>query len=168
MDFYRLLKPAMVVVKPSIEDIELESFAQLGHDEYFDEVVELVKAIFDPISEMQLEYGETIELSFTTTYSSAFEPPDLIFESKWVEPIRLWPRWPNLIMGRKKDNECFSTRIQTIRKGCNTYIKMKTLPRKNHFPPPFFELSLKGLAGYFFMLIDYPSYNHYPFDRDKS
>jgi hypothetical protein len=82
MDFYRLLEPARVVVEPSMEDIELESFAQLGDDEYFDEVVELVKAIFDPISKMQQECGETTELSFPTTYSSAFEPPDLIFESK--------------------------------------------------------------------------------------
>jgi hypothetical protein len=71
-------------------------------------------------------------------------------------------------MGRKKDNKCFFTRIQTIWKGCNAYIKMKTLPRKNHFPPPFFEHSLKGLAGYFFMLIDYPSYDHYPFDPGMS
>jgi hypothetical protein len=82
MDFYRLLKRARVVVEPSMEDIELESIAQLGDNEYFDEVVELVKAIFDPISEMQPECGETTELSFPTTYSSAFEPPDLISESK--------------------------------------------------------------------------------------
>jgi hypothetical protein len=46
MDFYRLLEPARVVVEPSMEDIELDSFAQLGDDEYFDEVVELLKAIF--------------------------------------------------------------------------------------------------------------------------
>jgi hypothetical protein len=168
MDFYRLFEPARAVVEPSMEDIELESFAQLGDNEYFDEVVELVKAIFDPISEMQLKCGETTELSFPTTYSLAFEPPDLISESKWVGPIHLWPRWPNLIVGRKKDNECFFTQIQTIRKGCNAYIKMKTLPRKNHFPPPFFEHSLKGFAGHFFMLIDYASYDHYPFDPSKS
>jgi hypothetical protein len=87
MDFYRLLEPTRVVVEPSMEDIELESFAQLGADEYFDEVVELVKAIFYPISEMQPKCGETIELSFPTTYSSAFEPPNLISESKWVAPI---------------------------------------------------------------------------------
>jgi hypothetical protein len=97
-----------------MEDIELESFAQLGDDEYFDEVVELVKAIFDPISKMQPKCGETTELSFPTTYSSAFEPPDLISKSKWVGPIHLWPRLLNLIMGRKKDNEYFSTRIQSI------------------------------------------------------
>jgi hypothetical protein len=65
-----------------MEDVELESFAQLGDDEYFDEVVELLKAIFDPISEMQPKCGETTELSFSTTYSSAFEPPDLISKSK--------------------------------------------------------------------------------------
>ena len=90
MDFYRLLEPARAVVEPSMEDIELESFAQLGEDEYFDEVVELVKAIFDPISEMQSECGETTELSFPTTYSSAFEPPGLISENKWVGPIPMW------------------------------------------------------------------------------
>jgi hypothetical protein len=139
MDFYRLLEPARVVVEPSMEDIDLESVAQLGDDEYFDEVVELVKAIFDPIFEMQPEYGETIELSFPTTYSSAFGPPDLISESKWVGPIHWWPRWPSLTMGRN-----------------------------NHFPPPFLDHLMKWLAGYFFVLIDYPSYDHYPFDPGKS
>jgi hypothetical protein len=138
MDFYRLLEPTKVVVEPSMEDIELESFAQLGDDEYFEEVVELVKAIFYPIFDMQPKCGETIELLFPTTYSSTFEPPDLISESKWVGPIHLWPRWPNLIIGRKKDNECFSTRIQTIRKVCNAYIKLKTLPRNKSFPSPIF------------------------------
>jgi hypothetical protein len=87
MDFYRLLEPARVIVEPSMEDIELESFAQLGDDKYFDEVVELLKAIFDPISKMQLECGETTELSFPNTYSSRFGPLDLISESKWVAPI---------------------------------------------------------------------------------
>ena len=92
-----------------MEDIELESFAQLGDDEYFDEVVELVKAIFDPISEMQQECGETTELSFPTPSSSAVESLDFIFESKWVGPILMWPRWPSLIMKRKKGNEWFYT-----------------------------------------------------------
>jgi hypothetical protein len=32
-----------------MKEIELESFAQLGDDEYFDEVVELLNAIFYPI-----------------------------------------------------------------------------------------------------------------------
>jgi hypothetical protein len=138
IDFYRLLELARVVVEPSMEDIELESFAQLGDDEYFDEVVELLKAIFDPISEMQPECGETTELSFPTTYSSSFGPPDLISDSKWSAPIYRWPRWPSLTMGRN-----------------------------DHFPPPFFDHLMKGLAKYFFMLIDYPSYNHHPFDLGK-
>jgi hypothetical protein len=81
IDFYRLLKSTRVVVEPSMEDIELESFAQLRDNEYFDEVVELLQSIFDPISEIQLECGETTELSFPTTYSSAFEPPEFISES---------------------------------------------------------------------------------------
>jgi hypothetical protein len=138
IDFYRLLEPTRVVVEPSMEGIELESFAQLGDNEYFDEVVELLQSIFDLISEIQLECGKTIELSFPTTYSSAFEPPDFIFESKWVAPIYRWPRWPRLTMGRN-----------------------------DHFPPPFCDHLTIGLAGYFFALIDYPSYDHNPFDPGK-
>ena len=102
MDFYKLLEPVRAVVGPSMEDIKLESFAQLGDDKYFDEVVELVKAIFDPISEMQPEYGETTELSFPTTYSLAFEPPNLIYENKWVGPIHMCPRCLSLTMGKEK------------------------------------------------------------------
>jgi hypothetical protein len=138
IDFYRLLEPTRVVVEPSMEDIELESFAQLGDDEYIDEVVELLKAIFYPISEIQPKCGETTELSFPTTYSSAFEPPSLILESKWVAAIYWWPRWLSLTMGRN-----------------------------DHFPPTFFYHQMKGLAKYFFVLIDYPSYDHYPFDPGK-
>jgi hypothetical protein len=138
MEFYRLLEPTRVVVEPSMVDIELESFAQLGDDEYVDEVVELVKSIFDPISKIQSKCGETTELSFPTTYSATFETPNLISESKWVAPIQRWPRWPSLTMGKN-----------------------------NHFPPPFFDHLMKWLAGYFFVLIDYPSYDHYPFDPDK-
>jgi hypothetical protein len=98
-------------------------------------VVELLNAIFYPISEIQPECGETAELSFPTTYSFAFEPPDLISESKWVAPI-YW--WPSLTMGRN-----------------------------DHFPSPFCDHQMKGLAEYFFVLIDYPSHNHYPFDPGK-
>jgi hypothetical protein len=78
-DFCRLLEPTRVVVKPSLEDIELESFAQLGDEQYFDEVVELLTSIFDPMSKLQLECEETMELSFPTTCSSTFEPPGFIF-----------------------------------------------------------------------------------------
>ena len=35
-----------------MQDIEQETFAQLGDDEYFDEVIELVKVILNPMSEM--------------------------------------------------------------------------------------------------------------------
>jgi hypothetical protein len=52
IDFGRILEPTTEVVEPSLEDIELELFAQLGHDQYFEEVVELLPFIFDPISEL--------------------------------------------------------------------------------------------------------------------
>ena len=164
MDFYRLLELARAIVKPSMEDIELESFAHLEDDEYFDEVVKLVKAIFYPIYEMHLKCGETTELSFPTPYSSTIESPDFIFESKWVGPIHMWP---SLTTGRKKDNERFYTRVQTRWQGCNDSIKMKALARNDHSPLPFFNHLMKWLARYFFVLIDCPSYNHYPFDLGK-
>jgi hypothetical protein len=53
VDFCRLLEPTRVVVEPSLEDIELASFTQLGDEQYFDEVVELLTSIFDPMSELQ-------------------------------------------------------------------------------------------------------------------
>jgi hypothetical protein len=60
----------------------LESFAQLGYDVDFHELVELVKAILDLISKIQPECGETTKLSFPTPYSLAVQPSDLISESK--------------------------------------------------------------------------------------
>ena len=111
-----------------MEDIELESFAQLGDEQYFDEVVKLFKSIFDPMSELQPECGETMEISFPTTCLFAFEPPNFIFESKWVAPIYKRPRWPRL---------------------------------------PFCDHLMIGLAGCFIFVIDYPSYDHYPFDPGK-
>jgi hypothetical protein len=38
--------------------------------------------------------------------------------------------------------------------------------RNDHFPPPIFDHLMKGLAEYFVVLIDYPSYDHYPFDPE--
>jgi hypothetical protein len=79
-----------------------------------------------------------MELSFPTTCSSPFEPPDFIFKSKWVAPIYRRPRWPRLTLGRNY-----------------------------HFPPPFCDHLMIGLARYLFSIIDYPSYDHYPFDLGK-
>jgi hypothetical protein len=105
MDFDRLLEPARGVSEPSMEDTVLEGFAQLGYDVDFDELVEQAEAFLDPIPKMQLECGETIELSFPTPYSSKVESLELNFESKWIGPIHVWPRWPSVTVGRKKDNE---------------------------------------------------------------
>jgi hypothetical protein len=97
---------------------------------------------------MKLECGETTKLLFPTPYSSIVEPPDLISESKWVGPIHVWPRWPSVTVGMKKDNEWFSTQVQTRWQGCIDYSKMKALTRKDHFPPPFFDQFMKWLVGY--------------------
>jgi hypothetical protein len=74
------------LVEPSLEDVELERFAKLGDDQYFDEVVQLLPFIIDPISKLQPDCGETMDLVFSTVYSSAFEPPNFIAESKMVCP----------------------------------------------------------------------------------
>ena len=79
-----------------------------------------------------------MEISFTTTYSSVFEPPDFIVESKWFAPIYKRPRWPRLTLGRN-----------------------------DRFPPPFCDHLMIGLAGCFVFIIDYPSYDHYLFDPGK-
>jgi hypothetical protein len=138
IDCGRILEPTREVVEPSLEDVELESFAQLGDEQYFDKVVELLTSIFYPMSELQLECWETMNLSFPTAYSSAFEPPDFIAESKWFAPIHRWPRWPRLTLGRN-----------------------------DYFPPPFLDHRMIGLVGYLFLLIDYPSYDYHPFDPGK-
>jgi hypothetical protein len=52
IDCGRILEPTGEVVEPSLEDVELERFAQLGDDQYFDEVVELLPFIIDPISKL--------------------------------------------------------------------------------------------------------------------
>jgi hypothetical protein len=87
IDFGRILEPTREVVEPSLEDIALEIFAQLGDDQYFDEVVKLLPFIINPISKLQPECGETMDLFFPTIYSSAFEPPDFIVESKRLLPF---------------------------------------------------------------------------------
>jgi hypothetical protein len=137
IDCGRILEPTREVIEPSLEDVELESFAQLGDDQYFDEVVELLTSIIDPISELQPECGETMDLVFPTVYSSTFEPPDIIAESKWFAPIHLRPRWPRLTLGRN-----------------------------DYFPPPFCDHLMTGSARYL-LHIDYPSYDHHPFDPGK-
>jgi hypothetical protein len=138
IDCGRILEPTREVVEPSLEDVELERFAQLRDDQYFDEVVELLTSIIDPISELQLEYGETMDLVFPTIYSSAFEPSDFIAESKRFAPIHMRPRRPRL-----------------------------TLERNDYFPPPFCDHRLIRTAGYSLLHIDHPSCDHHPFDPSK-
>jgi hypothetical protein len=126
------------VVEPSLEDVELERFAKLGDDQYFDEVVELLPFIINPISKLQPDCGETMDLVFSTVYSSAFEPPNFIAESKWFAPTHMRPRWPRLTLGRN-----------------------------DHSLPPFCGHRMTGIAGHLLLHIDHPSYDHHPFDPGK-
>jgi hypothetical protein len=82
---------------------------------------------------LQLECGKTTELSFFTPYSSVVELPELISGSKWVGPIHVWPRWPSVTMGRKKDNELFQTHVQRGWQGCIHNSKLKAITGKDHF-----------------------------------
>jgi hypothetical protein len=127
-----------MIFEPSLENVELERFAQLGDDQYFDEVVELLTSIIDPISELQLECGETMDLFFPTIYSSAFEPPDFIAESKRFAPTHMQPRWPGFTLGRN-----------------------------GYFPFLLYDHWMTGIAGYLLLHIDHPSYDHHPFDPGK-
>jgi hypothetical protein len=138
IDFGRILELTDEVVEPGLEDIELELFAQLGDDQYFDEVVELLHFFIYPISELQSECGKTMDLVFPTVYSSTFESPDFTAESKLFVPIHMWPRRPRWTLGRN-----------------------------DYFPPPFYDHLRLILVGHPSLLIDYPSCNHHPFDPGK-
>jgi hypothetical protein len=152
-----------------MEDTMLESFTQLGYDVDMVELVKQAETILDPIPEMQLKCGEITELSFPTPYSSAIQPLDLIFESKWVGAIHVWPRWPSVTVGTKKDKEWFSTGVQIGWQGYIDYSKMKDITRKDHFPLPFFDQFMKWIAGYpyFYVFGSYSNYNHYSLDLGK-
>ena len=91
----------------------LESFAQLGYDVDFDELVEHAKAILDSIPELQQECGGISK-------SSAVESPELISESKWIGPIHVWPRWPSVTMGRKRITSC--SKLMFIEDGKGAFI----------------------------------------------
>jgi hypothetical protein len=62
----------------------------------------------------------------------------------------VWPRWPSLTMGSKRDNERFSACVQI------GY-------------PPFFDLFIKWLVGcpYFCELDSYSNDGHFPFDPSR-
>jgi hypothetical protein len=169
MDFEGLLEPVRGVGEPSLKDTMLESFAQLGYDVDFDELVEQAKAILDPCPESQAECGEITELPFPTPYSSAVELPELIFGSKWVGPIHVWPRWPSVTVGRKKNNELFQTHVQRGWPGCIHNSKLKAIIRKDHFPPPFIDPLVARSAEYsYYCVFDgYSSYNHVTLDPGK-
>jgi hypothetical protein len=139
IDFGRILEPTDEVVEPGLEDIELELFAQLGDDQYFDEVGELLHFVIDPISELQSECGKTMDSVLPTVYSSTFESPDFTAESKLFALIHMRPRRPRWTLGRN-----------------------------DYFPPPFFDHLRSVVAGHLSLLIDYPSCNHHPFDPGKT
>jgi hypothetical protein len=169
MDCEGLREPTRGVVEPSLANTMLENFVQLEYDVDFDELVEQAEVILDPVPESQAECGETTELSFPTPYSSAVELPELISDSKWVGPIHVWPRWPSVTIGRKKNNELFQTRVQRGWKGCIHNSKLKAITRKDHFPPLFIDPLVARSAGYsYYSVFDgYSSYNHVTLDPGK-
>jgi hypothetical protein len=165
-----------VLYESSLEDPEIECYAPSGGDLDFSDLLqqtetmhEQAKAILDHIPETQPDCGETTKLSFPAPYSSAIESPELISESKWVGPIHVWPRWPSVTMGRKKDNELFQTRVQRGWQGCIHNSKLKAITRKDHFPPPFIDPSVARLAKYsYYCVFDgYSNYNHVTLDPGK-
>jgi hypothetical protein len=79
-----------------------------------------------------------MDVVFPTVYSSAFEPPNFIAESKPFAPIHMRPRRPGLTLGRN-----------------------------DHFPPPLYDHRMTRIARYLLLHIDHPDYDHHPFDPSK-
>ena len=164
------------ISESSLEDPEIECSTPSGGDLDISKLLQQTKtmheqaeAILDHILETQPDYWETTELSFPTPYSSAIESPKLISESKWVGPIHVWPRWPSVALGRKKDNELFQTCVQRGWQGCIHNYKLKAITRKDHFPPPFIDPMVAWSVGYsyFYVFDGYSGYNHVTLDPGK-
>jgi hypothetical protein len=89
-----------------------------------------------------------------------------IFDSKWVSPIHVVPKWAGLTVVKNKDNELVPTCIQSGWRVCIDYRKLNVATRKDHFPFPFIDQMVEHLARheYYCFLDGYSRYNQVPVD----
>ena len=96
-----------------------------------------------------------------------------ISDSRWVSPIQCVPKKSGVTVVENAENDLVPMRIQTGWRVCIDYRKINATTRKDHFPLPFLNQMLEGLAGHsFYCFLDgYSGYNQIviaPDDQEKT
>src|SRR5947199_2672169 len=78
-----------------------------------------------------------------------------ISDSQWVSPVHVVPKKGGMTVIKNEKNELIPTRTVTGWRMCIDYRKLNTATRKDHFPLPFIDQMLEGLANHsFFCYLD--------------
>jgi hypothetical protein len=104
LDLDKFLKQAVMFSEPSLKDPLGECFAQFEFNLDLDMICEQAKALLDSTPKMQIENGETVEISFPNSSSLAIEP---FISKKQVEHIEP-PTTPNLSNDKEVNIEVHS------------------------------------------------------------
>ena len=96
-----------------------------------------------------------------------------ISDSSWVSPVHVVPKKGGFSVIRNEKNELIPTRTVTGWRMCIDYKKLNTATRKDHFPLPFINQMLDGLArhSHLCFLDGYSGYNQIsiaPEDQEKT
>nr|GEZ25296.1 DNA-directed DNA polymerase [Tanacetum cinerariifolium] len=70
-----------------------------------------------------------------------------ISDSPWVSPVHCVPKKRGMTVITNDENELVPTRLVTGWRVCIDYRKLNEATRKDHFPLPFMDQMLEGLAG---------------------
>lgn len=97
----------------------------------------------------------------------------LILDSSWVNHVQAVPKKLGITIVNNEGNELARTRVRTRWIGCIDYMKLNSSIQKDHFPLPFIEKLLKGLARYvyYYFLDGYSIYKQItiiPEDQEKT
>ena len=84
-----------------------------------------------------------------------------ISDNPWVSLVYVVPKNGGITIIKNEKNELIPTRTVTGWRVCIDYKKLNKTTRKDHYPLPFIDQMLDGLAGhpYFYFLDGYSGYN---------
>nr|GFA32135.1 reverse transcriptase domain-containing protein [Tanacetum cinerariifolium] len=96
-----------------------------------------------------------------------------IFDSPWVSLIHCVPKKGGITIVKNENNELIPTRLVTGWRFCIDYENLNDTTRKDHFPLPFMDQMLEGLAGnkFYCFLYGFSGYFQIPInpqDQEKT